>query len=440
MRVLFLEIEAERDWALASVGPAFLGAYVRTRGHQAALLRVPIDEPLSTTLQAVSDHRPDLLGMSLTTRQWLRAREVASSLRRELDIPMVAGGLHPTFAPEQVLAAHGVDAICLGEGEQALASLLDHLAEGGEIPEGVPNLWRDGSPRPPLGPPLQDLDAMPNIARDLLAEAPGVSYLTTQRGCPFPCTYCGARQYQDLYAGIASYGRRRSVGNVLAEIDSLRASGTSWLIFLDDTFTINHPWLVELCGELAKRGGIPFSINARVETVSPRILDSLVEAGCRHITYGVESGSERLRREVLRRPVSNARFADVFDWTRARGIAVTANYMMGLPGETREDLEETFTLHARLDPVDFGYFVFYPYPGTELYRVCRDQGYLPNDLENLPANHRRSVLTLPDLSQDDIAAAYDRFTEIRSRGAVDRTAPAHHAEVEASVRAAAAQG
>jgi hypothetical protein len=89
--------------------------------------------------------------------------------------------------------------------------------------------------------------------------------------------------------------------------------------------------------------------------------------------------------------------------------------MLGLPGETRSDLQATLSLAEELEVLDFGYFVFYPYPGTRLFSVCLDNGYLPPDYLDLPANHRESILSLPELSREDIAEYYDRFTDLRRR-------------------------
>ena len=114
-------------------------------------------------------------------------------------------------------------------------------------------------------------------------------------------------------------------------------------------------------------------------------------------------------------PVRNQRFRDVFRWTREAGIQVTANYMLGVPGETRDDLQMTVDLAEELDVLDFGYFVFYPYPGTQLFHECREKGYLSADYLQRPANHRESILTLPGLTQNDIGEFYDKFTELRTR-------------------------
>ncbi len=87
--------------------------------------------------------------------------------------------------------------------------------------------------------------------------------------------------------------------------------------------------------------------------------------------------------------------------------------MLGLPGETKRDIDMTLDFIKELEPDDFAYCVFYPFPGTDLFRLCREKGYLPENYRELPANHRQSVLTLPDLTKEDIAYYYDKFTEIR---------------------------
>jgi radical SAM superfamily enzyme YgiQ (UPF0313 family) len=423
MRVLFLEIDTESAWAVASLGPALLAAYLRKFGHEATFVRVPLEWTAEDLADRVAALAPDLLGVSLTTRQWLRARHLIGVVRDRVDVPVVAGGLHPTFSAEPVLATPGFDFVCRGEGEPALLDLVTAVAAGqGSAEVRIPNIWGKGGPEPSLRKPFEPLDDLPFMARDHLDERYGVIHMTTQRGCPFKCTYCAARMYNELYSESGYYGRRRSIGNVLAELAAIRDQGSlNYVIFLDDTFTINHPWVNQFCREYGETVGVPFSLHARVETVSERLLARLAAAGCRHITYGVESGSDRIRREVMRRPVDNERFVDVFRWTREAGILVTANYMLGLPTETPADMEATLGLHHRLEPDDFGFFVFYPYPGTHLYRYCDEHGLLPPNHLELPANHRSSVLQLPTLSSEDIHRCYERWTQVRAAAALRRS-------------------
>jgi radical SAM superfamily enzyme YgiQ (UPF0313 family) len=435
MRVVFLEVDTERSWAVASIGPGFLGAALRAAGHEAALVRATVDETPEQIVARVVAAVPDLIGVSLTTRQWLRGRALIGAIRATLDVPVIAGGLHPTFSPEEVLASPGFDYVCLGEGEDALCELVEALAAGATARPAplsrrgrIANIWARGGPRPELRPPIEPIDRLPWMARDLLDEQPGTIHMTTQRGCPFPCTYCAARMYNELYEGTGDYGRRRSHASVLAELEALHDDGRlGYVIFLDDTFTIHHGWVRELCAQYGERLRVPFSLHARVETVNERLLHTLAEAGCDQITYGVESGSERVRREVMHRPVTNQRFRDVFRWTRQAGIRLTANFMIGLPGETRDDLDQTLALAEELDVYDFGYFVFYPYPGTALFRLCQERGYLPDDYLTRPANHRETILRLPDLSADDIGDYYDRFTALRARMYAARDVATAHA-------------
>ncbi len=414
MKVLFIEVDTDRPWAVASIGPAFLAASLRAAGHTSELFRATVDHSPSAVLEVVRDEAPDLIGFSLTTRQWGRARDLAAFLRQHGDWPVVAGGLHPTFAPEAVLASAGFDAVCLGEGDHALVEYVEHLA--GRGPPPASNVWLRGGTRPPLREPFQPIDGLPFLARDHLDEHRGIVHMSTQRGCPFPCTYCAARMYDELYESNGqAYGRRRSVENVMAELHAVGGRRTSsYVIFLDDTFTLHHPWVRAFCERYRDEIGVPFSLHARVETVNQRLLETLAAAGCSHVVYGVESGSARVRRDIMERYATNERFIEVFDWTRQVGIRTTANYMLGLPGETPEDLDETLALAERLDAFDFAYFVFYPYPGTRLFQVCRDKGYLPTDWLDRPANHRESILSLPTLTSEHIQRAYDRFTELRA--------------------------
>jgi radical SAM superfamily enzyme YgiQ (UPF0313 family) len=171
-----------------------------------------------------------------------------------------------------------------------------------------------------------------------------------------------------------------------------------------------------------------------VETVTEAMIGELAAAGCQHIAYGVESGSLRVRRDIMQRAATNERIKDVFRWTREAGIMVTANYMLGLPGETRDDLQQTFDLALELQAFDFGYFVFYPYPGTALFRLCLEKGYLPGDYIEREASHRESILTLPDLTTDDIAEYYDRFTALRERQSLERAGGRFSEATQATIR------
>jgi radical SAM superfamily enzyme YgiQ (UPF0313 family) len=112
---------------------------------------------------------------------------------------------------------------------------------------------------------------------------------------------------------------------------------------------------------------------------------------------------------------------------------VTANYMLGIPGETPGDIEQTLTLNDELEPDDFGYFVFYPYPGTRLFDLCRQKRYLPENWLELPANNRQSILNLPGLTKDDIEHYYEKFSRVREHTYINRYGSAMSEEDKALV-------
>ncbi|UCE82698.1 MAG: radical SAM protein [Deltaproteobacteria bacterium] len=435
MKILFIEIDTVRKWALASTGPASIASYIRLHGHEAALLRIRPEDSVEEIIRSIEKEAVDILGFSLTTRQWRRGAYVAGEIRKRLNIPAIAGGLHPTFAPESVLRTDGFDYVCLGDGEEAVCELLDCLEKSEEMSENrIANIWVKGASRPEIRPPTTPLDKIPFLARDLLDEQYGVVHLITQRGCPFHCTFCAAGAVRDLYKDDR-YQRRRTVEDVVQELHSIKQeSSVNYVVFVDDTFTANKAWVREFCRAYAKEISAGFSINARVETVTRDMINRLAEAGCRHMIYGVESGSIRIRRDIMNRPAENKRFVEVFDWTKQAGIMVTANYMIGLPGETVDDIEQTLELNEKLEPDDFAYFVFYPYPGTRLFHLCREKGFLPENWLELPANNRQSILNLPDLTKEDIEHYYHKFTEARERAYMNRYGDALSEEAKALAR------
>jgi len=432
MKILFLEIDTERQWGLASVGPAYIASYLRLQGHKGTLLRVRLGQEVHELICCIEREAPDILGFSLTTRQWQRAAYVAGEIRKKLNIPVIAGGHHPTFAPEAVLQAEGFDYACLGEGEEAMVELLGCLEKDEEIQEGqIANIWVKGGKRPEIRPPVKPLDKIPFLARDLLDEQHGVVHLITQRGCPFPCSFCAAGGIRELYKN-KGYLRRRTVEDVVRELCEIKKkSSLNYVVFLDDTFTVNKAWVEEFCQAYGEQISTGFSINARVETVDRDMLNQLARAGCRHIIYGVESGSMRIRRDIMNRPVENSRFVDVFKLTKETGIMATANYMLGLPGETPDDIEQTLALNEKIEPDDFGYFVFYPYPGTRLFHLCREKGFLPENWLELPANNRQSILNLPHLTKGDIENYYNKFTEVRNQNYMNKYGTALSNEAKA---------
>lgn len=436
MLLLFLEIETGSAWAAASLGAAAVGAYVRERGHEAALLRVPAGQPAEEAARAVLARSPDLVGLSLVSRQWPRAKAVAASLRKISETPVVAGGLLPTFSPEVALAAPGFDFACVGQGEEPTLALLEALAQGERSGRGIPGLAVRGAPNPGPSRTL-DPESLPFWARDLCGEANGVVHVGARRGCPFSCAYCAAGALTVLHG--PGFGRRRSPGRVLAELRSVaRDQDLNYVIFVDDTFTLDRDWLAAFLPAYGAEFGLGFSVHARPDTLDAALAQDLARAGCRHVVLGVESASARVRQEIMRRPMSEAVIRDAAAAVRRAGLVLTLNVMYGLPGETPAEAGATLELVEALAPDDFGHFAFHPYPGTALHAVCRERGLLPPDFFDRPADNAEPALDLPEFPAAAVRQVHAKFAALRGRLAAQRSRAPGRADCPAGCAAAQA--
>jgi radical SAM superfamily enzyme YgiQ (UPF0313 family) len=400
-------------------GIGSLVAVLKEAGHAASLLCVddlPADEAF---LDDVRRDQPGLVGFAFGSHQWRHVRRLSSLVKDRLGLPTLAGGVHATHAPDETLAHPGIDMICRGEGEGALVDLARAL-EAGDAIDGIANLWvKTGREivRNDLRPLIADLDALPFADREafpmgnILATNAYEMPLMAGRGCPYGCTYCCNHALAALYKGKGSYVRFRSVKDLLIEIDHLASRyRIDTLYFEDDIFTLRREWAEEFAREYKRAFAFPFRIYVHVEAVERDLLALLRDAGLAMVNVGVESGNEAIRREVMNRRMTNARIQDVFEWLRDLDIVVRDFNIVGLPGETPETMRDTLRLNECLQPDQIQVSIFYPYPGTKLHEECRAKGYLSGE-ERQTYFEEDSVLDLPDLTREEIRAAYVEFCD-----------------------------
>ncbi len=277
----------------------------------------------------------------------------------------------------------GADAVILGETEATLVALLEAWkANGhGEGLEAVPGLaYRRGSQlhKTPPRPFVEDLDSLPFPAWDLVdVEAYRHTWkhahgrlswnVVTTRGCPFHCNWCAKPLYGVRYA-------QRSPENVAEELRLLKrdvAPDHVW--FADDIFGLSPRWIERFATEVAERGArIPFTMQSRVDLMTPSAVEALARAGAEEVWMGVESGSQR----VLNSMNKGIAVEEVRAATRAlkaHGIKASWFLQLGYPGEDWEDLLATRDLVRSERPDDIGVSVAYPLPGTLFYERVKDQ-------------------------------------------------------------------
>ena len=326
---------------------------------------------------------PDVVGIQAMTFTLIdailaarAAKEVAPSAY------VVVGGPHPTIYPRETVRLPGVDAVVAGEGEYAFASLLGALGAGLR-PAGIPGVLTSAEPDAAMEwRHIDDLDGILPPARHLvengrytspLGQGRRLTTIMTSRGCPARCIFCDRPQMGKVF-------RKRSAGSVVDEIERcIREFGIEEFVVYDDTFTVDKRRVLEICRLVGERGlRIRWDIRARVDTVTPEMIDALAGAGCSRVHYGVETGSPRIQK-VIRKNLDLDRVREVFGLTRRAGMEVLGYFMVGNPDETIDDVRMTFALIRSL-PMDYAHIgVFTPYPGTEIFRLALERKIYDRD-------------------------------------------------------------
>ena len=398
MRILFIYPNLYAQIGF-NYGVAFLSAVLKQRGHETALINVndrlsyPLD--LERIWRDVRAFEPDLIAFSIVTNQYRYATEVARFLRERTSTPMIAGGVHVTMAPEEVLSAGLFDYACVGEGEDALAELVERL-ETGEPTDGVRNIWARKNGELVRNPvrPFSNLAELPTKDYEIfdfqhmIDAKDGWVGVMASRGCPFRCTYCFNHKMVELYqrdTGLKgrelNYIRHHPVEDVIAELKTLidRYERITMFIFDDDLFTYDRAYVLEFCRRYRDEIDVPFVCNAHPTVFDDEVAQALKNAGCALVKFGVESGSERVRRDILRRHMSNDQIAGAFGTAHKAGLDTSAFVMFGFPHETIEDVGMTLDLLARISPTRMRWAIFFPYIGTEAYRISEEGGFIDLD-------------------------------------------------------------
>lgn len=398
--------------------PERYGAYVaglNTPSH-------PAWEELRRTLRRL---RPQLVGISAFTPKFGAAARIAEICKQDnADRPVVIGGPHATLRPEEILRnSPHVDVVAIGEGETTTLELVTHFgSQAGKPLETISGLAfraNGAVTRTPERTRARSLDAFPFAARELLLgqasyTAEDMGLMMTSRGCPFACAYCA----------ISAWGRTmayRSVEHVVAEMRMVKARyGTRQFAFKDDTFTVNRRRVVEFCERLiAERLNVNWDCNTRVNLIDEPLLGLMKRAGCNEIRFGIESGSERVL-ETLDKGIAREDVRRMAALMRTVGLLWSGYFMMGVPGETAEDVRQTLEFMYELRPNFAAVAVYEPYPLTAIF-----------------AEGVRRGLVEPDMALDDYYARIpsDLYVKRPDRR-VDGMSPEEFREMERLVKTA----
>jgi len=389
------------------VGVMSISAYLKRAGHQVDLLFK--DEEKNNFFPKIKAYDPDLVAFSSMTGEHTHYLEIATEVKKNLDVPILMGGPHTTFFPE-VINHTSVDIICRGEGEEAAVELCDRL-DGGQDYRDVRNLWvkQNGTIfKNDIGPGENNLDNYPIQDREIyykykyLREYPTKPFVTA-RGCPYQCSYCFNREYNQLYHGKAKVLRRYSVKRVIEEILQVkRHYPLKRVLFNDDIFVLDKSWLEEFVPLYKREVGLPFACNFHINIANEELVRLLKEAGCYLACFGIESGDQELRKLILKRNTTDEQIYQTASLFRKHDIKMKTFNMLGLPGETLKQALKTVRINANIK-TDYPWCsILQPYPHTEIAAIAQEKGLLKKDfsLDDLESSYFfKSVFKQPNIRQ-----------------------------------------
>lgn len=299
----------------------------------------------------IIEMNPDLIGFTSYTQTMTFVNYVSRKIKSKCDIPVMLGGPHPTSLPDLSLQESNADFVVLGEGENAVLELISDLQKNTQkkLYYGI----------------AADLNKIPLPARHLLNKEnyykEAFGYIITSRGCPYNCIFC---------ASHTLWGKKirlRSIDSIVNEIIKVQNEHDLDVFrFADDLFPINYKRVRSFADELERRNcKISFRCGSRVDTISWDILLALKDAGCNEISFGIESGSQRIL-DLIDKGTTLKQIKRAVELTKKAGIRAIVYFMIGHPTETLSDVNDSISLIDELDADRTLLNLVTTLPGTKL--------------------------------------------------------------------------
>jgi radical SAM superfamily enzyme YgiQ (UPF0313 family) len=406
------------------LGLAYLAATLEKADHDVKIvdmtpLNMKVEEDI---LQEIRSFQPTVVGISFMTPLVRKAEKIASLVKSvSKNIAVVVGGPHATNRSAELLKNDSIDFVVIGEGEQTLLELVSSIEKNKKNYKKIDGLvFKDrgkvvaNKPRAPI----ENLDEIPFPARHLLplesykvttagldSNLP-ITTVITSRGCPNYCIFC------DSHTIFGRKFRFRSAENIITEIeDVIQRYGITQFDFVDDTFTMDKPRVLQFCHLLETKGlNIKWICNARVNTVDFDILKRIKDCGCVRVDFGVESGEQQVINNI-RKGITLEQVKTAFKISKSVGIKTMGFFMVGNPLDSKETIDKTLEFIEELD-VDYPTFsLTTPYPGTELFQMAKQKGFIRHENWEEYTTTRRDVQNLPvmrteKLDYGDMLALY----------------------------------
>ena len=341
----------------------------------------------------VEDFKPDLLAISSTEDMWELGMLILNELKDykiNNNIPVIAGGVFATFAPEICIKNKLVDLVCVGEGENSLIDLCKKI-ENNEDYSDVTNLWvkKDGkvikknSISKPVNindNPIIDISLFEEnrLYRPMAGKVYKMIPIETIRGCPFTCRFCNSPDQMKFYKGLGSnFYRKKKIDLIYKELKYFKeVHKVEYNYFWADTFLgMSHNEVDEFC-EMYSEINLPFWMQTRPETINDKNMSMLKSVGLHRVSFGVEHGNEEFRKKMLDRRWKNKDILEKLKIPKKYGIQFSVNNITGFPTETKKLAFDTIELNRHIDADNANIYAFVPFHGTSLRKMCEDLGLI----------------------------------------------------------------
>lgn len=419
-----LEARYGKYSAAGNTQPTFalvcLGAVAEKEGAHVRVIDAAAENlSIEACLREITSARPRLVGISSTTVGISASGKLAAGIKEALpDAIVIIGGCHVTALPEETLSEFaGFDMAVIGEGEETFREVIRSAEAGAGVPVGLPGtaIRKDGEvtvyPRRPF---IRDLDELPLPAWHLLRGFPGAYHpspsrirrtpcasVVLTRGCPNRCLFCDRSVFGNR---VRAYSPARAIDLVR----QLRSDfGVKEILIEDDTFITSRSRVEEFCaGIVSEKIDVTWSCLGRADKVTPAILKRMREAGCWHISFGIESGDQTILDAMQKRE----RLPDVENavrWSHEAGLKTSGFFILGFPGETSDSLDRTRAFALKLPLDDISIMRLTPFPGTALYESISRHGTFTREWEKM--NILNTVFVPNGLTEEALDRARNRM-------------------------------
>ena len=374
------------------------------------------DNPYKEIDDSIENYKPDYVGLTFTTLLFNEAKEISEYIKKSYPkIKIISGGVHPSIYPEQILKETSSDIVVFGEGDITLQEIVK-----GKPLKSIKGLMykmkNNKIVKNPSRELIKNLDDLPMPAWHLfnakiymnpkaVARESPVGTIGTSRGCVFGCTYCNKSVFGRRF-------RAKSVKRVVDEFELLLKNGFKEIHVWDDMFATDLKRGKEICDEIIKRG-LKFSwqleCGVRVDCVDKEFFEKCAKAGCYKVAFGFESGNNKVLQSI-NKGTTIEQGRNAARWAKEAGMETTGFFMLGLPGDTIETMEETINYACSLDLDYAKATILVPFPSTPIFDYFEEKGLLKTkDWSKYNFHTPSKVYSHPSLSWEVLEKYYDKF-------------------------------